>query len=299
MTITRSDRRHFAQLIGTCLDLSEVTQAASRLLPISTVALQLTSALARPDWSMKGIADIVSRDSGLTTRLLRLANSPNYASPTPATSAPDALLRVGPSVAVALAISESIRGPFQDDLPLFGLKNGMLWRHAVAAALSTEEACIACGKATLPESYAAALLHDVGMVALSRTTDEATLDELIERAGVLGVAPHEARTAVYDVCHAELGALLAHEWGLPTIIADAIRYHHAPLMAPDAQTRRLCLELRLADTVAEYACAGCDDLSPPAFNAALAGSLQISQTSFNALVQRVSERFDEVLELYG
>ena len=299
MTITRSDRRRFTSLIGSSLNLDEVARAAGDILPVSSVVMRLTQTLARNDWTPTEVADIVRVDPALTARLLKVANSAHYAPRKEIATVGDALMRIGPGVAVALAVSDSVRGPFHDELPMFGLKSGDLWRHAVAAALSTEESSAACGKPAPAEAYAAALLHDVGMIVLSRMIDGDTIERLVERAGVLGIGPQDARTVVFDVCHAELGGRLVRQWGLPQIISEAIRHHHAPLMAGDPKTRRLCLQLQLGDTVAELAGAGCDESKPPSFNAALAGSLQIWRQSFDDLVERVSERLDDVLELYS
>jgi putative nucleotidyltransferase with HDIG domain len=77
------------------------------------------------------------------------------------------------------------------------------------------------------DAFTAALLHDVGLLALAA-------DEGDYLAGVLARARAERRPVVdieleeRGVTHAELGAQLLAQWGLPDSIVEAVAYHHRP-----------------------------------------------------------------------
>ncbi|MEX1024298.1 MAG: HDOD domain-containing protein, partial [Planctomycetota bacterium] len=277
----------------------DVARHASDRLPISPASARLIHALVRPDWRAGELADIVRADAALSERLLRAANARRAPGSEPIDTIEQALVCVGPGLTLALAVSEALREPFQADVPPYGLGTGVLWRHSIAAVLATEESAQSCRFPIPPAAYAAALLHDAGKLVLGRYAEEELLERLVDSAKLLGIGRGEARTVVLEAFHAELGALLVEAWGLSPLIAEAVRHHHAPLMASDPAARRLCSQILLADSVAALVGTPCGQGSPPAFDAALAGSLQISEASYAQLVARVGDRLESVLELYA
>jgi putative nucleotidyltransferase with HDIG domain len=78
--------------------------------------------------------------------------------------------------------------------------------------------------ARVDECVAAALLHDVGKVALQRARDD--YPERILRDARTPEERLEAERRELGIDHAELGAELARRWRLPDETADAIASHH-------------------------------------------------------------------------
>ena len=66
-------------------------------------------------------------------------------------------------------------------MPEYGIDDGVLWRHSVAAALAAELERLSCTVKVPPEAFTAALLHDVGKLVLCRHMKPEVL-ELLARA---------------------------------------------------------------------------------------------------------------------
>lgn len=75
------------------------------------------------------------------------------------------------------------------------------------------------------------MLHDLGRLALQ-------LDDPLAYAPLIGMeAPEllERERAAFGTDHAQRGAELLQRWGLPEIICDAVRQHHADALAPPSE----------------------------------------------------------------
>ncbi len=78
--------------------------------------------------------------------------------------------------------------------------------------------------------FTAALLHDIGKLALSKVVNN-YFGEVTKCMQEEGVALLEAEKRIYGVEHAELGGQLAELWNFPKPIVAAIRHHHSPFAA--------------------------------------------------------------------
>ena len=179
----------------------------------------------------------------------------------------------------------------QAPLPHYGLSPGELWRHSLAAALACDHARAFCHVPVAPEAFVAALFHEVGKIVLGSHLTKGT-SLLMHRAKQrLGLTDDQAEMDILKMCHGELGARLVTCFSMGPEVAAAIRYHHSPILAPEAESRRLATQVALGDVVAATIGAGCGTGGTvPAFNAAAAGALGITQEGFSALCREVEQR---------
>jgi HD-like signal output (HDOD) protein len=103
-------------------------------------------------------------------------------------------------------------------------------------------------------AYAAGLLHDLGKIVFSPLL-ERTVGEWAARP-----RQHDSFLAMEQELlgsnHAEAGAMLAEQWNLPTTLAQAIAFHHAPSLCPEPN-RNLALAVHLGDLLAMMCGSGC------------------------------------------
>jgi putative nucleotidyltransferase with HDIG domain len=227
----------------------EIVRAATELEALPATASRLASLLSRSDWDMKEVVETVSFDQALTPKLLRLANSALHSRGHVVSTVRDAVVRLGGGAVVSLAMAAGMQKRLQRAVPQYGLAEGELWAHSVAAALATQALDAASEVSVPPESFTAALLHDVGKLVMSRFLDVDRCRVLTKAENEGGLSRRQAEADVLGVDHAELGAISADHWNLPERLATAIQYHHTPSSVADP----IASVVHVADVVAHKA----------------------------------------------
>jgi putative nucleotidyltransferase with HDIG domain len=188
---------------------------------------------ADPDCHLGDLADLIAFDQVLTLKLLRAANSAASASALRVGDVREAIARMGVSQVVTLAVAAAARPSLQAGLPAYGLGEGALWRHSVAAAVAVEAMQEFIRLEIPPEAFTAALLHDVGKLVMGRlmSPEIAGFIRQARRSG--GLSQPEAESLFLNINHAELGGTIAMHWKMPPRVVAGIAHHHAPAKGND------------------------------------------------------------------
>lgn len=271
------------------IDLDEMARAAARLEPLPTSTTRLAALVCEGAPELGQVVEIVQFDEALTASLLQTANSSWSASRTEITTVRDAVIRLGASPVLALTLGMRVRHHLGDALPKYGLSEGELWRHSVAASLAAELLTQWAAHRPPPEAATAALLHDVGKLVMERFLDPDLLDQLGE-AQEHGATRLEAEAAVLGIDHAELGGLIARSWGLPESLVCGIRGHGHPRAGDDLIVHAVFL----ADGLAKSVGAGADDNRDGQAEAVAMAELGLSASDIDEIRVLVEQRFAEV-----
>jgi putative nucleotidyltransferase with HDIG domain len=277
------------------IGLEELLRKARDLAPLPPSATKLAALVSAREVEIKELVGVVELDPALTARLLRVANSAASAARMPIRSARDAIVRLGNATVLALAVARAVRQQLNQALPLYVLGEDQLWRHSVACALAAEVIAPRCKPSPAPETFAAALLHDLGKLLLSRFLPEDQA-RLFWRARARPLSGIEAELEVVGIDHAHLGGLIAQHWGLPPRIALAIERHHAPEKASDPT----CDVVAVADQLAKglKAAAMPDDLVPGDASGSCA-RLGLDEAFLTESKDKLKERFGLVLAQFS
>ena len=187
------------------------------------VASHIIELAQDPDIEMGRVAKAVSMDPALTTKILRIANSPLYAQRRKSENLRQALVVLGLNATLTLALSftlvRSLRGtkPNGIDFPFY-------WRRAMIAAIAAR----ALGEARrLPlgeELFLAGLLQDVAMLALDQAMPDLYRNSVKVQHDHHALAEFECKRVKAD--HAEIGGALMAGWNLPERLHCAISNSH-------------------------------------------------------------------------
>ncbi len=168
--------------------------------------------------SFKEISRLISSDQTLSSRILRLANSPFYRFPGHVSTIPAAMLMLG-SKAIKGLVLTSIIFEMTD-------KNSLgYWEHSLGTATAANIIAKRLRVAKPEEVSTAALLHDIGKVIIKsklRDDYEALLTQIKEKE----VSMREAELEMFEVDHAEVGGWAVSSWGLPEVLCEPIACHH-------------------------------------------------------------------------
>ncbi len=272
------------------LDLDELGREASSLEPLPTSVARLAALVCEGTPELSEVVDIVRFDQALTATLLRTANSSWSASRTQITTVDDAVVRLGSGPVLSLAFAVTVRAQMSRAVPEYGLGEGELWSHSVAASLAAELICRTAPTRPPVETPTAALLHDVGKLVMARFLDMELLDALRD-AEARGLARMDAELEVLGIHHAELGALIAQSWGLPSALVYGIRRHHEP----GGDHGGIAYGIHLADVVAKTIGMGLDDNPDIERFSRAVGELGLNADQIDEIHKLTEERFTEVL----
>lgn len=281
------------------IEQDDLVKAAAELEPLPTTITRLAQILARPDFDLKDVEEAIAFDQALTPRLLRLANSALASRGHPISNVRDAVMRVGTGPIFSMAMALGVQRRLKRALVQYGLAEGALWSHSVAAALTVETLGTKMRRKVPVESFTAALLHDVGKLVMARFLEPECLRLLQSAAETGGVSRRQSEFEILGVDHGELGALIAQHWQLPERLVKGIQYHHVPAESADP----IANVVHVADIVANRVDARragrelAANVCPP--DPAALESLKLGEPELEELAAAVDERLGEVLERYA
>ena len=188
---------------------------------------EITKELENPEPSLARVAEIISKDAGMTAKILQLTNSALLGIRFPVSDPLQAVSLLGLELIRALVITIHIFAPFEK-VELAELDIGQLWKHLLATAKLSRAIAQAerAPKQILDDSFTAGLLHCLGKLALASTMPD-VYREILRQAKAGKPLTHAERERL-RCSHAEIGAYLAGIWGLPNPIVEAIAWHHTP-----------------------------------------------------------------------
>jgi HD-like signal output (HDOD) protein len=278
------------------IDLQALTRSANTLDALPASVTRLASIAARDSWNVREVEEVVSLDQALSFRLLRMANSAASASLMPIVTIRDAVVRLGIGSLLSLATATSVQKRLNTAIPEYGLSEGELWRHSVAAALAAESAPAFCDVELPPETYAAALLHDIGKLVLARELAPEILKVLALAREQGHLSSLKAESEILGVHHGEPGGLIAQHWNLPDRLVKGIIHHHTPDEAGDLVADVVHVANLAAKQVGAGHWAVEDD---KVVNPASLARLRMGAREFDALCAQVGKRLEQVLSQYG
>ena len=150
------------------IDLTKLVEQANELAPLPASTVRLAGLIVNPECHLDDVTELIVFDQALTMKLLRAANSAASASLVRVANVWEAVTRMGTAQVLSLAVAAGAKGFLKTRLPEYGLDEGVLWRHSVAAAVAAETMQAFGNVESPPETFTAALLHDVGKLVMAR-----------------------------------------------------------------------------------------------------------------------------------
>ena len=195
-----------------------------RLPVLPQVAMRITERIQSPTATVREISDLIKSDIGLTSTILRLANSSYYSIPGGVSDIAKALQYLGFTTIAQSVLTSSLFGTFKTK----GLKEfplSQFWVHSFAVGLLAEISAQNLQFKNPGDSFIAGLMHDVGKLALLEISPE-DLAKVIRYAETHESTFLKAEQDLECSTHMELGAEFGKHWNLPDSVISAIRFHH-------------------------------------------------------------------------
>jgi len=210
------------------------------------VYLDLMNELKSPDTSIQKIGEIISRDIGMTAKVLQLVNSAFFGLPRRVTDPAQAVSLLGLDVIKGLVFTVHIFSELKVDRAA-GIDPDRLWRHSMNVGRLAKRVAASVSNEASGDALIAGLLHDAGKLMLAANVPE-QYREAVERAKSEDKPMFEVENDVFGMSHAELGGYLLGLWAFPDTIVEALAYHHKPSLSAATELSPV-LAVHVADAI--------------------------------------------------
>ncbi|MDZ7783980.1 MAG: GGDEF domain-containing protein [Halioglobus sp.] len=207
------------ELLRTVLD-------SAQLPSLPTVASRLLTLTAREDTTLAEVAELVSRDVALCTKILKVANSAFYSFPQQICSISQAVSMLGTSAVQSLVLSfsfMSMNRVAQGSRFRFDTFMERSLARASMAKLIAESLCLE----DVEEVFIAGLLENLGELVMACTVPE-QYDKVLDKIEGDPERSCEAEVAVFGMDHCFIGYEVAQHWSFPSRFTLPILHHHNP-----------------------------------------------------------------------
>ncbi len=208
----------------------EILAKAQAVPAIPTAAIKAIQLLQDIEIDIAELLKTIEYDPGLTSNVLRLANSAYFGGRTTISSLRDAVVRLGMKRILQLVMMSAISPYARRAIKGYDLPPGQLLEHSIATAIAAEQLAKALKVQAPDHTFTGALLHDLGKIVLG-TFVEVDATPIRELAFEHQVSFELAEQRILGIDHAEVGAVLLEHWNLPANLVNPVRYHHQPEQA--------------------------------------------------------------------
>lgn len=203
----------------------KILAAVKQLPPLSAAVAEVLASFERQNIDVDQIANKISLDQGMTTRVLRVANSSFYGFSSKVGTMHDAVVLLGFHNVRSLIVAAGLIKQFSsaDDAQF---DRSAFWQHNIGVGVCARVLANALGK-NGELAFTAGLLHDLGRLAMVVSCPE-QFGAVAQRCHNESIPMLEVERAVLGVDHARIGFEITQRWHFPLAIQLAIRDHHQP-----------------------------------------------------------------------
>ncbi len=211
------------------------TNAASTLIAkiqsmptLPTIALRVIEVTSNPESSTNDLMKIISPDISLTTKILKISNSPFYGLTREISSLQHALTILGFTEIRNLVISTVAFESFKNFKQGGKFDIGKFWKHSFCCGLAAKLIATDLNNKS-NELFVAGLVHDIGKLAMYLTfpVEFMTQVEIMSPLKIKYTA-FEAEKGIFGMAHDEVGMKLLERWMFPKNLITAVGFHHHP-----------------------------------------------------------------------
>lgn len=200
------------------------------------VALKVIELAQDPSTDINAVAVACSNDPAIAAKVMKIANSALYSSRRKSTNLRQALIVLGLNATLTLALSFTLTADLRRDPPK-GFDFLAYWRRTILAATWGK---LLASELSLPfaeEVFIAALLQDIGMLAIDRIAPDTYQDIAPLKMDHIKLAQFETEKIGAD--HAAIGGWLLNSWNMPKQLVRSVSYSHDIEAAEIEEERRM------------------------------------------------------------
>lgn len=191
------------------------------LVSLPDIVFQINDMVTDPACTAADIGNLISLDTALSMRLLKIVNSPFYGFPSAIETIPMAITVLGIRQLRDLVFMSCVIGKYSK-IPSDILNPETFWSHSIATAISAQ---LLAKEVKLPNSerlFTCGMLHDLGLLIMAITVPDETR-QILELAHNSNKPSHELQMNVFGFNQGDLGVALIRKWSLPESFIEPIQ----------------------------------------------------------------------------
>ena len=217
-----------------------------RLPAVPRVVRRAIELLREPGASMHLLAEELAQDPIMSSKVLRLANSPYYAGGRSVASIADAVTVVGTQSLYTLIIACGLKSVFVE-VPSVHMRD--FWLNAIVTAGAARSLARLSG-ADPEQAYLAGLLHRTGHLILCQAFPVQAAENFSASRMIHGERLARKERDSFGASHLEVSAHWCEGLRLPEAVGDAVQGYLTPEQtSPDSLASHVCIAARLAASV--------------------------------------------------
>lgn len=210
-------------------DPTRLVESFVKISTLPAIFAKLDEAINHPLMCLSEIAEIVSEDTGLSARLLRLANSPFYGFPSKIETVSQAIVLIGTAQLRDIALATSVISMFRG-IPKETVTMESFWRHSICCGVAARTIATRLCEDNTERFFLGGILHDVGRLILFGKLPEQSR-KFLSLADSYNTMLSDIEMETLGYTHATVGGLLLNFWKLPQSLQESTAYHHNPTAA--------------------------------------------------------------------
>ena len=212
--------------------LHTIMDKFDRLPSMPGIAIKLIEAIQKPDPDFREIAGLISSDTALSAKLLKIINSPFYGLANKITTVDQAIKLLGLNTVKNLSLSLILKTSFLKKGP-GGLDLAGFWKDSLVGAVAAK---ILAGRIKIKnaeDAFFMGLLKDIGSLSLAHLLPD-QYSVVRSEIQTKKISSKDAENQVFGFNHMDVGALLTQSWGLPETFHIPIQHHHGVESLPES-----------------------------------------------------------------
>jgi len=270
----------------------EIVKNIKNLPPLPPVVQKLLKVVEDMNTSAKDVADVMSADQGMTSKVLKLVNSAFYGLPGKVSTISRAVIILGNvavrNLALAFASFDALKGLGGERV------QERFWNHALACAIGARELAPRLKYHEAEEAFIAGLLHDLGhLILITYLPGEYSAVYSTVDPNFLGREELRMGTT-----HTEVGNLLLKHWQVPDSLCRVVRLHHADNLG-DPEKEPLLSSVMLADILSCVKGWHFREFPNPKLFTQITKSSGISWGDYGDVLSKIDEKINEARASLG
>lgn len=227
------------------ITLEEIISAVDDIPAIPDVVVKTVNLLNEKDIDASQIEKEILKDEGLTSTILKMANSAFYRGRSVVYTVRDAMTVLGFNTVRILVVSAAVSDVINKELAGYRYTKDLIWKQSQVCAYLSKVIAKKIGYTYPDTAYLVGLIRDIGMIILD--------DYILENKAIIESnlkSGYESQTLIEDEVlgynHCDAGALLIKKWNLPYVLERGVRFHHNPYEVDEDN------ELQIIVHIADY-----------------------------------------------